>query len=45
MYTRQEIKLAIEYLNPTDEEITMIKNITEDEGCSILEASQLVLDY
>lgn len=44
MYTKSEIREELNYLNLTDDEIVMIKNITEDEGCSILEASQIVLD-
>jgi hypothetical protein len=43
MYTREEIKSELNYLDLTSEEITMIKNITEEDECSILEASQVVL--
>lgn len=43
MYTKSEIREELDYLNLTSDEITMIKNITEEEGCSILEASQVVL--
>ena len=44
MYTKSEIREALDYLNLTSDEITMIKNITKEEDCSILEASQMVLN-
>ena len=44
MYTKSEIREELDYLNLTSDEITMIKNITEEEDCSILEASQMVLN-
>jgi len=44
MYTKSEIREELDYLNLTSDEITMIKNITEEKYCSILEASQMVLN-
>jgi len=41
--TTEEIKSELNYLDLTSDEITMIKNITEEDEFSILEASQLVL--
>jgi hypothetical protein len=44
MYTKEEIKLELEWLNPTDEEVTIVRNYADDYGYSILEAAELVLD-
>jgi len=44
MYTKSEIREELDYLNLTSDEITMIKNITEEKNFSILEASQMVLN-
>jgi len=41
--TTEEIKSELNYLDLTSDEITMIKNIIEEDEFSILEASQLVL--
>ena len=41
--TKEEIKSELNYLDLTSDEITMIKNIIEEDEFSILEASQLVL--
>ncbi len=44
MYTREEIIEEIGYLNPTQDEVTMIKNLANDEMCSIHEATCEIMD-
>ena len=44
MYTIEEIINEIAYLNPTQDEITMIKNLANEEMCSINEAACEIMD-
>ena len=44
MYTREEIIDEIGYLNPTQDEVTMIKNLTNEEMYSIHEAACEIMD-
>ena len=44
MYTREEIIDEIGYLNPTQDEVTMIKNLANEEMCSIHEAACEIMD-
>ena len=44
MYTREEVIKEIGYLNPTQDEITMIKNLAKAMMYSIHEASIMVMD-
>ena len=43
-YTREEIINETGYLNPTQDEITMIKNLANEEMCSIHEATCEIID-
>ena len=44
MYTREEVIEEIGYLNPTQDEVTMIKNLANDEMYSIYEATCQIMD-
>ena len=44
MYTREEIIEEIDYLNPTQDQVTMIKNLVNEEMCSIHEATFEIMD-
>jgi len=44
MYTREEVIEEIGYLNPTQDEVTMIKNLANDEMYSIHEATCEIMD-
>jgi len=44
MYTREEVIKEIGYLNPTQDEITMIKNLAKAMMYSIHEATCVIID-
>lgn len=44
MYTRQEIIEEIAYLNPTQDQVTMIKNLASAMMYSIHEATCMIMD-
>jgi len=44
MYTTEEIIEEIGYLNPTQDEVTMILNLASAMMCSIHEATCMIMD-
>jgi hypothetical protein len=44
MYTREEVIKEIGYLNPTQDQVTMIKNLANAEMYSIHEATCIIMD-
>jgi len=44
MYTREEVTKEIGYLNPTQDEVTMIKNLASAMMYSIHEATCMIMD-